>query len=78
MGVLLMKILRLELNEDVTPVVVTAELTIEEAGWIAERGGEETGGPGAGMYGILSAGVFNPFWSDGVSDYLRGAEGSRS
>ena len=70
----MVKIKTIHLDDDESPVTVVAELTIEEAAWISEKTGQETGSDDAtsGLYNALTGSVFNRFWNDGVDGYRRG------
>lgn len=77
-----MKIKIIELGAD-QPVRITAEMTMDEAAYLARITGKQNdltsaeimaGGSGANseIYGCLTGDLFNRFYDDGVDGYLRG------
>lgn len=77
-----MKIRALTFDDEQNPETVTAELTIEEAAYLAKLTGQQTGitanqimpggdEPSHEIYDCLISNVFNTFYEDGVNDYLR-------
>lgn len=62
-----MKVMSINLQEGM-PSSVVVELTIEEATWIAQKVGKETGGDRVvqELWFGFTQNVFNPFYDDGV------------
>lgn len=83
-----MKLRSIRFDADENPSIVLAELTIEEAAFIAKFTGGLTGEQTdaimrgsqqakSDIYGCLIGGVFNRFWDDGLRDYLNDRPRSR-
>lgn len=68
-----MKIKTVHLDDDGNPSSVVAEITIEEAAYIADHAGRDTEEITSGMYHALITRVFNPYWADGLYEYQSGS-----
>lgn len=77
-----MKLRSIRFDADENPSAVIAELTIEEAAFIAKFTGGLTGEQTdevmrgsqrakSDIYRCLTGSVFNAYWDDGVADYLQ-------
>jgi hypothetical protein len=81
-----MKIKRIDLDDDEMPETITAELTHDEAAYLAVLLGKQTGPDaeqimpggmalGSSVWHALTGGVFNRFYEDGAAGAARVAKG---